>query len=225
MYFEARKLGLGKLFPWLLVWRDNQFVMCYLKPHWFPAPIYIPLWRVQRTLPNYSHFWGKAKIYCGNIYNFLGFLRTGQSGHFAPRGVKREAGLSKNQLDLSPWKKHRLCQLGTVIVYSLLSVHHENCLLYAAFFVFCWSKIFFYGQGWHSAQKMSNVLRSFGSNNIKSLQHKKLRIQKTWGTEDKLYPIDTILPALRYTDIMSRGKCFLVVLKLGKQVYMVQFWL
>ena len=26
------------------------------------------------------------------------------------------------------------------------------------------------------------------------LQHKKLKVQKTWGTEDKLYQIDTTIP-------------------------------
>ena len=38
---------------------------------------------------------------------------------------------------------------------------------------------------WHSAYTMSYVLRSFGINNSMLLQHTKLRIQKTWGTEDK----------------------------------------
>ena len=42
--------------------------------------------------------------------------------------------------------------------------------------------------------KMSNILRSFGYNNGMLLQHKKLKVQKAGGTEDKLYKIDITLP-------------------------------
>ena len=43
---------------------------------------------------------------------------------------------------------------------------------------------------------MSYVLRSFGFNNSILLQHKKLKIQKTWGTEDKVYKTDTTRPTV-----------------------------
>ena len=61
------------------------------------------------------------------------------------------------------------------------------------------SKIYSKGRGDIVHAKMSYVYRSFGSNNSMLLQHKKLKIQKKWGTEDELYQIDTILPRLRCT--------------------------
>ena len=43
-----------------------------------------------------------------------------------------------------------------------------------------------------------SALRSVWYNNSILIQHKKLQIQKTSGTEDKLYQIDIILPVLHF---------------------------
>ena len=43
---------------------------------------------------------------------------------------------------------------------------------------------------------MPYVLRYFGFNNSMLLQNKKLKIQKTWGSEDKVYQTDTIRPTV-----------------------------
>ena len=55
---------------------------------------------------------------------------------------------------------------------------------------------FFIGRVDIVLEHMSNVLRSFGFNKYMLLDHKKLKLQKTYGTEDKLYQIDTTLPAV-----------------------------
>ena len=83
----------------------------------------------------------------------------------------------------------------TVIWYTLLSVYHENCLLYASFMFFLLgSNSFFKGRGDIVHVKITYVLRSYGSNKYMLLQHKKLKVQKTWGTEDKLYQIGRNIP-------------------------------
>ena len=51
--------------------------------------------------------------------------------------------------------------------------------------------------------KMYNVLRSFSSNKSMLLQHKRVNIQNTWCTEDKLYQINTTLCAVRLAELYS----------------------
>ena len=53
--------------------------------------------------------------------------------------------------------------------------------------ILLWLNLLFWWNGWHSAYIMLYVLRYFGFNNSILLQQKKFRIQKTWGTDDKLY--------------------------------------
>ena len=64
--------------------------------------------------------------------------------------------------------------------------------LLGIFFVFN----IFKGRGDIVHAKMSNVLKSFGTNIYMLLQDKILKVQKTWYREEKMYSIETTLPAL-----------------------------
>ena len=86
------------------------------------------------------------------------------------------------------------------------SVNLEQCLVYFELFFFFFRMQYFWYFFWSNifVEGRWDIMRLLGFNNSMILQRRKLRIQKTWGIEDKMYQIDTTCPVSATTQVEEK---------------------